>query len=329
MEASVPAEALVTSVNMEPPAKIETFPNGENKLNERAIQLEGDFGKVSEAYAKIRADSRVAQIGGLRADGAKPFKVFTQIAGEYSRADNIFCGINGEADHKVVSQYLREEATGADGDMKDVLSWLAAKGDELAGHRGIVKGFLILDQLTDPKNYEDGRIVDEDTGFFNSSLGDIDSRVLPDAARSGIVNKISETRGTIASWKDEREKYASMGKDLMSFINPRNPESVSPIVENGTRSDGPGQKWREAADSAEDWTQSTSGVIGEGDPQKIGGTMLEYMDKLTGAQAILESQYYHVGVGLLRAAANGSLPEECRSVIKADLVKAAVPIAAA
>ena len=325
MEAPAPGEVLV---DIQPQINIETSLNGGTKLSERAVQLENDFKRVAEAFAEKRVHWRQTQVDAMRADGARPFMVFTQIVGEYSRADNIFCGINGEADHKVVSQYLRGEAATADGDTRDVLTWLADKGEELAAHRGVVKDFLIVDQLTDPRNYEEGRVVDEDTGFFNSSLGDIDTRVLPETAKSGIVRRISETRGRILSWKEERGTYAAMGKELLPFINPRNPESVSPVVENGTRSDGPGQKWREATDSAEAWTQSTSVAISEGDSQKAGGALLDFMNKLTGAEAILESQYYHVGVGLLRAAASGRLPEGCRSIIKGDLAKAATPVAA-
>lgn len=318
METPVPAEALTDTG---PQARVETSSN----RHERVVQLEGDFKKVAEAYAEKRTHSRQAQIDALRADGARPFKVFTQIVGEYSRADNIFCGINGEADHRVVAGYLRQEAMTEVGDTKDVLAWLATKGDELADHRGVVKDFLILDQLTDPKNYEEGRVVDEDTGFFNSSLGDIDTRVLPEVAKNGIVGRISETSAQVASWKQQRSTYATMGAELLPLVNPRNPESMRPVVENGTRSDGPGNGWREAMDSAEAWIQSTSGIINEGDLQKAGGAMLGFMDKLTGAQAILESQYYHVGVGLLRSAASRNLPEVCRIIIKSDLGKVGAP----
>lgn len=321
METFTETQPLVTG-----PANAEIEPINKDTQNERALQLEKGFSQYVKANTELRVNLRNAQINGFRADGVRPYKVFEEIVGQYSRADNIGCGINGEADHEVVAQYLREESETAKGDMKDILNWLAVRGQDLATYRRIVKDFLVLDQLTDPINYGDDRIVDENTTTgFRSSIREIDSRVLPARVKDNIMKRISETSGVISSWREERAAYAVIGRELLPFINPKNPEAANPVIENGAPDDdNVGQRWRAAIDSTEVWTQNTSKTIDEGELGKVGDAMLEFMDRLTEAEAVLESQYYHVGVALLRSIASGKFPDKCREIIKADLAKATI-----
>lgn len=153
--------------------------------NEELQELTNGLAKLAAEKARKREFMRKKQIDWLKSKGAKPYKIFAEIIVQRSRADNIYCGINGEVDHKRIAEYLKESAQEAQGSKRDILNWLAAEGDKLANHRGLVKEFLILDQLTNASNYHKGRRIDSST-YFETSLGGISSRTLSEDIRISI-----------------------------------------------------------------------------------------------------------------------------------------------
>lgn len=281
----------------------------EQNFELRALALERDFSRLSETVRKQRFEARKAQIQALEAEGAMPRRVFSQIAGEYSRADNIFCGINGEADHQALAYYLRTCSQRSEQPhIKAALGWLAEQGEKLAASRRIVKDFLILDQLTDPLNYR--RTVDKDTPFFNSSLFDIDSRVMPTSVRNKFLSKIKDSEEAIRSWESERQQYAQLGRQLLPFINPLHPESYKIAVETGCRNRQTGEYWLESISNPDDWISKLKELLSaDRTSDQLNEGLNRFMDRLTAAQAVLEAQYFYIGMGLIRAAVNKNLPE--------------------
>ena len=289
---------------------------------ERSDQLFSDFNQLTEKVGAREEERTKAQIKHMQErEKAQPFNVFATIAGETTRADNIYCGINGEARHKALAEYLQQEADLTQGDMHDVLKWLAKRELKLASDRRLVKNQLILDQLTDATNYQEGRLIDENTPFFNSSLDfqgqvDISDRVLPENVKEKWLQELKESKQEIQGWEEERQKAASIGEAVTQFIIPNNIQSSNEAITRGSIHEDT-QHWLRAIQSTADWINPTVELL---ETDKINSnelhqTLLKYMGNLTAAEAVLEHQQYFVGVGLIRAAANGKLPTETKKLI--------------
>jgi len=301
-------------------ATSQTEANSIPDIEAKAEKAKEDFIRMSEIMGNQYENWCEGQIKVLLEQGAMPYRVFDRIVGECSRADNIFCGINGEAQHKVLSRYLERAADESQGDTSLVLSWLAKRGNNLVKQRRLVKDFLILDQLTDIENYQEGRVIDEHTPFFNSSLYDIEGRVMPDLVKRSLQERITGLQTTVPSWSVDQQTYQHLGEMVLSFINPLHPESYRIVVQSGSRIPETAKHWINSITQSE-WISEALQTISKDvlTSQELGEAQNKFMDHLTAAEAVLEYQYFYVGVGLLRAAVSDKLPPEARKIIAKEL----------
>lgn len=138
---------------------------------------------------------------------------------------------------------------------------------------------------------------------------------------------MEKNKGILSSWEADRKKFAEVGQELLSFLDPKNPQSAKTLIEYGVtdeelqRNPEEYKLWREAIKRPEDWINDSIQLLSQRqiDHKSLDKALVQFMERLTGAEAILEDQYYYVGIALLRAEANDKLPTKSFDMIQSDL----------
>lgn len=288
---------------------------------EHVDELHGRIERFVQAQSEASKTGRRAQIAAMEESGVTADRIFIEIVGEYSRADNVGCGINGTADHEVMAEYLVQAAEKETRPhMQLALSWVADQNSRLADARRMVRDFLVLDQLTDPDNYDPGTSRWETSSFFKSSLdNEIGDRVVTPELKGILRESVTDNQSTIQSWADQQRRVTDIGMGVASYIFPKDMRLSYEYVEGLTGVTA--QPWRESLTTADAWTNDAVTALGaeETGSVQMGEAMTNFMTHLTGMEAVLERQHFNVGVGVLRAAQLGELPESVMEIMRQDL----------
>ncbi len=281
-----------------------------NDIERQAREIYESLDRIAKAQQLSRQQFRHDQINALVAEGARPFKVFAEIQGEYSRADNPGCGINGEADHLVVAEYLQTVATSETDKIRSaILAWLSKKNIDLARSRSCVKDFLLIDQLTNKFlfSFRGDNDLEMNMGVY-SSLGDISDRTLSHFADGKLMDRLQSIIQEVRSWQVLSQEFVQIAGELSGGLLPDN--WLKRLSDNFLVEQESENEWailKTSLDNPEGWMQdliqfqATADIAQDKSPVEFSKAMEKFMNGLTAAQFIIETQYFYLGMGLIRS----------------------------
>jgi len=289
-------------------AETGTLAGGEVTVENRTQEILHGYEDAQKHLSAQRLEWRRGQIETMVGSGASPVDIYIEIAGEKTRADNVGCGINGEVDGRVISEYFTNLATQEeDLNKKEAYTFLADAKQKIAESRKVVKQFMVLEQLTDPTIYTEG--VDIDPELYTFSLNSaLDEDAFPEKDRvfNSFIQKrwlehIKPLAGQIQEWQKQQYTMQQVGEQILPYIYPKDPERFRYGVESGSKL----PEYLAALKYPQSFlNEELRSNIEESNPQ-----LRPFMEGLTYAQGVLEHQSYYVGVGVLRAVENGETLE--------------------
>ncbi len=227
--------------------------------------------------------------------------VWAIIDGNYTRADNIGCGINQESMHEYAEAYFRDKANRSE-DAADAAVYreIEYSSHDMAVYRAIIKSFLYVDQITNKRHYDSGVPITSDELTMDSSLlGDIKEREFSDETVKKLKKLVAMTKQLIPELKQTfKEKVAVLQAHEQYF--PLDVAKKQSMLATGVASPDVGNRWKDALDSMEEWTGALETALESNDPELMHEALSEFMDKFTKAEALLESSHYYATMCKLR-----------------------------
>lgn len=228
--------------------------------------------------------------------------VWSIIDGNYTRADNIGCGINQESMHEYAEAYYRDQANRSE-DPADAAVYreIEYSSHDMAVYRAVIKSFLYVDQMTNKRHYTSGVPISIDELTMDSSLlGDIKEREFSDETVKKLKKLVAMTKQLIPELQQTfNEKVAVLQAHEQYFL-PLGEDKKKSMLETGVASPDVGKRWKDALDSMEEWTSALESALEANDPQLMHQALTEFMDKFTKAEALLESSHYYATMSKLR-----------------------------
>lgn len=228
-----------------------------------------------------------------------PYKEFQSVVGEWSRADNPYCCINACADHRHISDYLRQTPE-TNENKKRIYTFLANCGDAIRASREQLLSLILIDQAINKKNAR-GNNRDQEELFNDSSLGGIPEKVWCDQARVDVSSVLLSISAAIDNWKNTQRALEEVGNNCTDYLSGLSHEQKLLLVKTGSLDEG---------DSRLEIFENINEAISKAievfrlpniDFEQMSQALSAIIDLLTSAQAILEGQYYAVGIASLRA----------------------------
>ncbi|HOZ02895.1 MAG TPA: hypothetical protein PKX78_00185 [Candidatus Woesebacteria bacterium] len=232
-----------------------------------------------------------------------PYKEFQSVVGEWSRADNPYCCINACADHRHISDYLRQTPE-TNENKKRMFTFLANCGDVIRASREQLLSLILIDQAINKKNARGNNRGPEEL-FNDSSLGGIPEKVWCNQARADVISVLLSISTAIESWIGAQRALEEVGNYCTDYLGGLSYEQKLLLLKTGSLDEGDNRL--EIFLHLNETVPKTIEIfkLPDVDFEQMSQAFLAIIDLLTSAQALLEGQYYAVGIASLRAVGSG------------------------
>ncbi len=215
---------------------------------------------------------------------------------DYTRADNVFCGMRGESTAQAISDFLIVYANTLekDSEHRKTVEFLSNLGERLAQFRQSIKEMIMLDQLTNKLVYSRS----EDDSFFESSIDEIKERFFDQNIRNRWRAKLTAFLADIVQMNNFYKALQSSGKQILPQTHLSG--KMQEVIQGGCLRPEVSRKWANSFEHLETKTRSLLAFFNDNDNDaELTSELSSFMEIVTEAEAVLEYQYYIIGYFLL------------------------------